>query len=69
MPNLGMLGAVDQGFEAARVEHATNRITLSIDKRQLYRMQYVGTRDKSISKSLINQVRPCLVPDKEYGSS
>ena len=51
MPNLGMLGAVDQGFEATRVEHATDRITLSIDKRQLNRMRYVGTTDQNISKS------------------
>ena len=40
MPNLVMLGAVDQEFEATRVQHATDRITLSIDKRQLNRMQY-----------------------------
>ena len=64
MPNLVMLGAVDRVFEATRVEHAIDRITLSIDKRQLNRMQYVGTRDKSISKSLMNQVRACLVPQR-----
>jgi hypothetical protein len=51
MPNLVMLGAVDQGIEATKVEHATDRVTLSIDKRQLNRMRYVGTTDKSISKT------------------
>ena len=51
MPNLVMLGAVDQGIEATKVGHATDRVTLSIDKRQLNRMRYVGTTDKSILKS------------------
>lgn len=69
MPNLVMLGAVDQGFEATKMEHASDRITLSIDKRQLNRVQYVGTRSKSIWKTCMNQARACLVPDKEYGSS
>ena len=51
MPNLVMLGAVDQGIEATKVGHATDRVTLSIDKRQLNRVRYVGTTDKSISKT------------------
>ena len=33
MPNLVMLGAVDQVFEATRVKHAIDRITLPIDKK------------------------------------
>ena len=63
MPNLVMLGAVDHGFEATRVEHAIDRITLPIDKRHLNRMQDVGTRSKIISKPYMNQVRACLVVD------
>ena len=47
MPILGMLGAVDQGIEATKVGHATDRVTLPIDKRQLNRVQYVGTRVKA----------------------
>jgi hypothetical protein len=50
MPNLVMLGAVDHVFEATRVKHAIDRVTLSIDKRQLNRMQYVGTRVKAFVK-------------------
>ena len=50
MPILGMLGAVDQGIEATKVGHATDRVTLSIDKRQLNRMRYVGTTDKTFRK-------------------
>ena len=52
MPNLVMLGAVDQVFEATRVEHAAYRVTLSIDKRQLNRMQYEGTRVKAFQKHI-----------------
>ena len=52
MPNLVMLGAVDQVFEATRVEHAIDRITLPIDKRQLNRMQYVGTRVKAFQNHI-----------------
>jgi hypothetical protein len=33
-----MLGAVDQGIQATRMEHALYRITLPIDKRQLNRV-------------------------------
>ena len=50
MPNLVMLGAVDQGIEATKVGHATDRVTLSTDKRQLNRMRYVGTTDKTFRK-------------------
>jgi hypothetical protein len=64
MTNLVMLGAVDQDIEATKVGHATDRVTLSIDKRQLNRMRYVGTTDKSISKTQMNQVRACLVPQR-----
>ena len=46
-PNLVMLGAVDQGIEATKVGHATDRVTLSIDKRRLNRMRYVETIDKT----------------------
>jgi hypothetical protein len=50
MPNLIMLGAVDQGIEATKVGHATDRVTLSIGKRQLNRMQYEVTRMKEFVK-------------------
>ncbi len=47
MPNLVMLGAVDQGIDATKVRHAAARVTLSTDKIQLNRMRYVRTTDKT----------------------